>query len=52
MILVFEDSRIVAQGSHTSLYESSALYKALYDRQQSTNVIARVTGAESYGSEV
>jgi subfamily B ATP-binding cassette protein MsbA len=34
MILVFQDARIVAQGSHDSLYESSELYKALYDRQR------------------
>ncbi|MGH8177582.1 MAG: ABC transporter ATP-binding protein [Steroidobacter sp.] len=34
MILVFQDSRIVAHGSHNSLYESNALYKSLYDRQQ------------------
>jgi ATP-binding cassette, subfamily B, bacterial MsbA len=34
MILVFHDARIIAQGSHASLYESSALYKSLYDRQQ------------------
>jgi ATP-binding cassette, subfamily B, bacterial MsbA len=35
MILVFQEARIVAHGSHTSLYESNALYKSLYDRQQS-----------------
>jgi subfamily B ATP-binding cassette protein MsbA len=34
MILVFQDARIVAQGSHNSLYSSSALYKSLFDRQQ------------------
>jgi ATP-binding cassette, subfamily B, bacterial MsbA len=34
MILVFQDARIVAHGSHDSLYESNALYKALYDRQR------------------
>ena len=34
MILVFQDARIVAHGSHNSLYESNALYKSLYDRQQ------------------
>jgi subfamily B ATP-binding cassette protein MsbA len=33
-ILVFQDARIVAQGSHDSLYESNALYKSLYDRQR------------------
>ena len=33
-ILVFHDARIVAQGSHKTLYESSTLYKSLYDRQQ------------------
>jgi subfamily B ATP-binding cassette protein MsbA len=35
MILVFQDARIVAYGSHASLYESNALYRSLYDRQQS-----------------
>jgi subfamily B ATP-binding cassette protein MsbA len=34
MILVFQDARIVAHGSHDSLYESNALYKSLYDRQR------------------
>ncbi len=34
MILVFHDARIAAHGSHHSLYESNALYKSLYDRQQ------------------
>lgn len=35
MILVFQNSRIIAHGSHSSLYESNALYRSLYDRQQS-----------------
>lgn len=35
MILVFQNSKIVAHGSHSSLYESNALYRSLYDRQQS-----------------
>jgi len=34
LILVFQDARIVAQGSHRALYESSALYKTLYEQQQ------------------
>lgn len=34
MILVFQDARIIAHGSHSNLYESNALYKSLYDRQQ------------------
>lgn len=34
MILVFQDARIIAHGSHNALYETNALYKALYDRQQ------------------
>jgi subfamily B ATP-binding cassette protein MsbA len=34
MILVFQEARIVAHGSHMALYESNALYKSLYDRQQ------------------
>ena len=35
MILVFQNARIVAHGSHAALYESNALYRSLYDRQQS-----------------
>jgi len=35
MILVFQDSRIVAHGSHETLYESNDLYRSLYDRQRS-----------------
>jgi ATP-binding cassette, subfamily B, bacterial MsbA len=35
MILVFQNARIVAHGSHATLYESNALYRSLYDRQQS-----------------
>jgi subfamily B ATP-binding cassette protein MsbA len=34
MILVFQDGRIVAHGSHDGLYAQSALYRALYDRQR------------------
>ncbi|HWA25388.1 MAG TPA: ABC transporter ATP-binding protein [Lacunisphaera sp.] len=33
MILVFDQGRIVAQGDHAALYSSNALYKSLYDRQ-------------------
>jgi len=33
MILVFDKGKIVAQGDHTALYASNALYKSLYDRQ-------------------
>ncbi len=33
LILVFDQGEIVASGSHSQLYASSALYKALYDRQ-------------------
>ena len=32
-IVVMEASRIVGQGKHDELLESSATYKALYDRQ-------------------
>ena len=32
-ILVFDHGRIVAQGDHATLYASNALYKSLYDRQ-------------------
>ena len=34
LILVFQEARIVAQGSHRMLYESNLLYKTLYDQQQ------------------
>ena len=33
MILVFDKGRITAQGDHASLYAGNALYKSLYDRQ-------------------
>ncbi len=36
MILVFDQGRITAQGDHASLYAGNALYKSLYDRQNST----------------
>lgn len=32
-ILVFESGRVVADGPHAELYEKSALYRELYDRQ-------------------
>ncbi len=37
-ILVFEDGRIVASGSHASLYTASPLYKLLYDQQNQSHV--------------
>jgi subfamily B ATP-binding cassette protein MsbA len=33
MILVFNNGRIVGQGSHSELYRSNTLYKSLYDGQ-------------------
>ena len=36
MILVFDKGEITAQGTHAELYAANALYKSLYDRQQST----------------
>jgi subfamily B ATP-binding cassette protein MsbA len=33
LILVFEEGKIIARGPHETLYQSSALYRALYDRQ-------------------
>ena len=33
LILVFDQGRIVAQGDHAALYAGNALYKSLYDRQ-------------------
>lgn len=35
MILVFEQGRVVAKGAHAELYDSSPLYRSLYDPQQS-----------------
>ena len=32
-ILVFEQGRIIADGTHLELYENSALYRDLYDKQ-------------------
>ncbi|MBQ1961016.1 MAG: ABC transporter ATP-binding protein, partial [Akkermansia sp.] len=32
-ILVFNEGRIVADGPHAELYETSALYRSLYDEQ-------------------
>jgi subfamily B ATP-binding cassette protein MsbA len=34
MILVFDASKVVAQGTHASLYETNTLYKSLYDGQR------------------
>jgi len=34
MIMVFNDAKIVAQGTHAGLYQSNALYKSLYDGQR------------------
>ncbi len=36
-ILVFDQGRIVADGNHEGLYESSALYRDLYDKQIMNN---------------
>jgi len=36
LILVFEQGRIVASGSHANLHATSPLYRTLYDRQNST----------------
>ena len=36
-ILVFEEGRIVGDGSHAELYENCALYRNLYDEQVSSN---------------
>lgn len=33
-ILVFDEGRIVARGTHADLHATNALYRALYDRQQ------------------
>jgi ATP-binding cassette, subfamily B, bacterial MsbA len=37
-ILVFERGQIVATGSHSELYRTSALYKSLYDRQSAVEL--------------
>jgi subfamily B ATP-binding cassette protein MsbA len=34
LILVFDQGRIAASGTHTQLYAANALYRSLYDRQQ------------------
>jgi len=34
MILVFDEGRVVATGSHAQLYGANPLYRSLYDRQQ------------------
>jgi subfamily B ATP-binding cassette protein MsbA len=36
-ILVFDQGRIVADGTHAELHKSSELYRTLYDRQQAHN---------------
>ena len=33
-ILVFEEGRIIADGTHSELYESCVLYRSLYDEQE------------------
>ncbi|MFT3780480.1 MAG: ABC transporter ATP-binding protein [Nibricoccus sp.] len=33
MILVFEKGKLVASGSHAAVYESSPMYRSLYDKQ-------------------
>jgi subfamily B ATP-binding cassette protein MsbA len=32
-ILVFEEGRIIADGTHAELYERCVLYRSLYDEQ-------------------
>jgi subfamily B ATP-binding cassette protein MsbA len=34
LILVFDQGRIVASGTHAQLYAGNPLYRSLYDRQQ------------------
>ena len=36
LILVFDQGRITARGTHAELYAGNALYRSLYDRQQGT----------------
>jgi ABC-type multidrug transport system fused ATPase/permease subunit len=33
MILVFDEGKVVASGTHVTLYEGNPLYRSLYDRQ-------------------
>ncbi len=40
-ILVFEEGRIVADGTHSELYESCMLYRSLYDEQVNTDRTAK-----------
>jgi subfamily B ATP-binding cassette protein MsbA len=48
MILVFNNGRIVGQGTHPELYHSSTLYKLLYDGQATQPRLATTAG-ESLG---
>jgi subfamily B ATP-binding cassette protein MsbA len=36
-ILVFDDGRIIASGTHQELYKQNPLYKSLYDKQANTS---------------
>ena len=45
MILVFDDGRVVATGSHAQLYGANPLYRSLYDRQQQNPAGDLMTGA-------
>src|SRR5262249_41020376 len=37
LILVFDQGRVVATGTHNDLYVQNTLYRSLYDRQHSGN---------------
>lgn len=51
-ILVFDQGRIVADGPHTSLYESSALYRDLYDKQMMKQLAAETEEQEETNREL
>ncbi len=50
-ILLFEQGRIVGDGTHQELYENSHLYKRLYDEQVSTEKEQQEQGKEELNSE-
>ena len=46
-IFVFDDGEIVAQGTHTELYQSNPLYTSLYDKQAKTALSGNSEPTES-----
>ena len=46
-IFVFDDGEIIAQGTHTELYQSNPLYTSLYDKQAKTALSGNSEPTES-----